>query len=205
MDSADIERSDVVVIGAGSGLGLAFARACAARGARLWMIDGDPELLHDAVDQIVLLGGRVDFRVADLEDPDEVQDLVIDVRAKTPRLEVLFVAGASSTSADLVRGLAPGLVRGGASVLFTEGGQTVRDEILDAVGEPSVSVNALHLMGDATVDDPEGAAAFLFLAGLRGELRGLDFEIRRLARALSSHGEEYVRSNAASLAQPLSG
>jgi len=62
----------LVITGASSGIGLATARAAAARGARVVLAARDEPGLRAAVDAIAAEGGRATYVVADVADFDEV-------------------------------------------------------------------------------------------------------------------------------------
>lgn len=139
MTPSKLDGVDAVVTGASRGLGFGFARVLAEAGARVWMVAEIADELHEAVSEVVADGGKVEFRVVDLADRSAVSELVIDIRSKTPRLEVLVnnaavLERAPLTEMDLslwdttlavnltapmmlCQGLLPGLLRGGGSII----------------------------------------------------------------------------------------
>lgn len=65
----------IVITGASSGIGLATARAAAARGARVMLAARDGEALARICDDITRDGGRAEFRVVDVSSEAQVQAL----------------------------------------------------------------------------------------------------------------------------------
>lgn len=160
------------------------------------MIDADADRLHGLVDEVVRSGGAVDFRIASANETTEAEDLVVDLRAKMPRLEVLVLGEplAEGTLA-LVHGLRPALERGGGSVVALSSEGAV--DLLDVLPDRAVSVNAATGVGDAAHE------ALGFLVGLRGEVRGYTFDVERLDRALRTDGFDSVCSDPSRFGSPL--
>lgn len=165
------------------------------------MIDRDAHRLHEAVDEVVRMGGDVDFRVANVDEVAGAEELVVDLRAKSPRLEVLILGDAPSDgSLALARGFRPGLTREGGSVVYLAPGGGRHGiggwltKLDDLFPEPSVSVNSVRwdggstggLEGGAEQGEGEVGVAMRCLASLRGEVRGYDFEVGAVARAVET-------------------
>lgn len=212
MTLASLEDVDAVVTGAERGLGLAFARALAAGGARVWMISEDADLLHPAVSSVVEEGGKVEFRVVDFGDRADVDALVIDIRAKTPRLEVLGDFGPAPLGrAILLEGLLPGLRRGGGSVVYEESvplhpgldspisfnSVTVPADVLERDAATATAATTATATATPATIAPATAAtigpAIRFVCGLRGEITGRHLELTDLARRLADTGPEALR------------
>lgn len=86
MQTAFSGRS-AIVTGAASGIGLALARALAARGARLWLVDIDAAGLHRAAQAI---GPPCEAVALDVRDAVGLQALVERVARDHGRLDYLF-------------------------------------------------------------------------------------------------------------------
>lgn len=202
-----LKEVDAVVTGASRGLGFACAKVLAAAGARVWMVDEVAEDLHEAVSAVVSIGGKVEFRVVDLADPAEVSELVVDVRSKTPRLEVLVNGavtperastgehGEQDTRTMLVRGLLPGLRRAGGSIVNVSsnsaGEGAAWDLAVDGAG-PTISVNSVR--GDGPVESTDLAEGIRFVCSLRGTPSGRHLDLVDVTRQLATEGPEAVLS-----------
>ncbi|MHB8657931.1 MAG: SDR family NAD(P)-dependent oxidoreductase [Solirubrobacteraceae bacterium] len=79
-----------VITGGASGLGLATARALAARGARIALIDVDEEAVHAAAGS---LGGEAIGIAADIRDPADVAAAIDRIVERFGAIDVLM-AGA---------------------------------------------------------------------------------------------------------------
>jgi NAD(P)-dependent dehydrogenase (short-subunit alcohol dehydrogenase family) len=100
------ERS-VLVTGGGSGLGLAMAKKFTAHGAKVTIAGRTLDRLRKAAGEIAAgarEGGEVDFRPADVREPDEVEKLVAHVVSRFGRVDSLVNNAAGNflvTSEDL--------------------------------------------------------------------------------------------------------
>jgi len=79
----------VVLTGATNGIGLAAARALAARGARLAIVARNPERAERAVARIASAGGAIDVHLADLASQRSVRRLAAELLERHPRIDVL--------------------------------------------------------------------------------------------------------------------
>lgn len=187
-----LDGIDAVVTGASSGHGLAFAEVLADAGARVWMVADAADELHEAVSRIVARGGKVEFRVVDLTDPASVAELVIDIRSKTPRLEVLVNGASDDLDAvtTLSRGLLPGLRRAGGSVVNVSTDPRIegftRDLAAETIGA-AISVNSVA-RGLSTEEPMELAENLRFLCTLRGQLSGRHLEMTEVTRQRTDGG-----------------
>lgn len=94
MDYAHLFRLDgrvALVVGGGSGIGQAAARALAAHGAHVVAADLSPEGARATVDLIRSAGGRADAETVDVVREDDVGRLFATVAARHPVLDVVVV------------------------------------------------------------------------------------------------------------------
>ncbi|HEX4438690.1 MAG TPA: SDR family oxidoreductase [Thermoanaerobaculia bacterium] len=80
----------VLITGASSGLGRAFATTLAAEGAKVFAVARREERLKDLVREIAAAGGEAAYHVADLRVVPSLYDLVDIVLARYHRLDVLI-------------------------------------------------------------------------------------------------------------------
>lgn len=79
----------VVITGGGGGLGRAFARAFAAEGARVALLDADARLLDEALAELRGAGHDPVGHVCDVRDPDACAAAMAAVEAETGGISVL--------------------------------------------------------------------------------------------------------------------
>ncbi len=94
MDYVRLFRLDgkvALVIGAGSGIGQAAARALAAHGAHVVAADLNPESARATADLIIGAGGRAEAERVDVVEDGDVQRLFAAVAAQHPSLDVMVV------------------------------------------------------------------------------------------------------------------
>ena len=190
-----LNGADAVVTGASRGIGRAFARSLAGAGVRVWMVSEHAAELHDAVGEVVAAGGRVEFRVIDPASAADVTALGIDIRSKTPRLEIVVNAGITDPdlSMTLYRGLLPGLRRDGGTIIevapeVTDAAPEVdgaagvvddaakrRSSVIAEAASDRVSVNTVSWQpGADALDEPD---ALLLLCSHRGEVTDRHFQL----------------------------
>lgn len=253
---------DVLVTGAGRGLGRGIAQAMAAAGARVWLVAEVPEELEWTASGIRAAGGEARVLVADLGREDERKGLVRDLRDQAGRLRVIvnnagvlerepvasmdaahwrWVMGVNlEAPVFLTRDLLPLLGDDGGSVInvSSRAGTAAfarqaaycaskfgmeaftRCLALELAGLP-VSVNTVTPglpikptsltrrdaeRADAAVragwrDPVRLGPAFLFLAGLRGQISGCRFDAWTLTRALEQWGTRGVINRIGEIAE----
>jgi NAD(P)-dependent dehydrogenase (short-subunit alcohol dehydrogenase family) len=134
-DVFDVRGDVVLVTGAASGLGLAFAEALAERGARVTLADVDADVLAASTQALADRGLHARAAVVDVTDADAVQAAVDRIVETEGRLDVVF--------ANAGIGAVPGYA--------FEGGQTL-DAIRSADLDRVLGVNLhgmLHTIGSA--------------------------------------------------------
>jgi NAD(P)-dependent dehydrogenase (short-subunit alcohol dehydrogenase family) len=80
----------VVITGAASGFGRAFAETLAKRGANLILSDINRELLHDAVETIEKAGGKARGVVLDVRNKKDCEQFIENAYAVDSRLDYVF-------------------------------------------------------------------------------------------------------------------
>ena len=86
----DVKGLGVVVTGGASGLGLAFTEALADNGARVTILDVDPQRTKDETARLEATGVDVRGRVVDVTDHRELDDAIDEAAAEYGRLDVVF-------------------------------------------------------------------------------------------------------------------
>lgn len=91
-----------VVTGAGSGIGRATARLLAKQGAKVAGIDRTPEDSQEMVAEIQGLGGEVLGTIADISQPDQMQQAYQQIVDRWGRVDIVFAnAGVNGVWASL--------------------------------------------------------------------------------------------------------
>lgn len=86
----------VLITGASSGVGESLARQCAHVGALVICVARREELLQELTTEIEAAGGRADYVVADLADPEAVDTLIDEVLQRHGHIDVLVNNAAKS-------------------------------------------------------------------------------------------------------------
>lgn len=86
----NVEGRVVAITGAASGIGLAYAQVMAANGARVNLIDVNPQMLGEAVDLLKSGGSNVNGYVADVTKPETLKQAFDSIVAQHGRLDVVF-------------------------------------------------------------------------------------------------------------------
>jgi NAD(P)-dependent dehydrogenase (short-subunit alcohol dehydrogenase family) len=86
----DVEGHGVVVTGGASGLGLAFVEALAEHGARVTMLDVDPQRTADETARLTSAGFDVRGEVVDVTDHPALDAAIDAAAAEYGRLDVVF-------------------------------------------------------------------------------------------------------------------
>ena len=259
---ASVEGVDVLVTGAGRGLGGGIAITLAAAGARVWLVSEMIEELEWTAADIREAGGCVEVCPADLSRDRERQRLARTVRDRADRLRVVVnnagvlerqpVASLDREHWErtmrvnleapvfLTRDLLPTLLREGGSVVNVSSRAGVEGSLggtaycaskfgieaftrclaLELAGS-AVSVNAVTpgiylkptslTRREAEAADADTRArwedpvqlgpAFVFLAGLRGQVSGCRFDLKVLTEALAMWGPGEVVSRVSEVAE----
>lgn len=155
----DVRGTRVVVTGAVSGLGFAFAEVLADCGARVTLADIDAELLAHATQALTDKGGDARSFVVDVSDAERVQALFDDTVEAQGGVDVVFANAEIAAS--------PGFA--------VEGGQTL-DSIERSTWDRVLSVNLNGILftmsSAAAVMKRQGAGRIIVtssIAGLRPE------------------------------------
>lgn len=86
----DVAGATAVVTGGASGIGLAYARAMAANGARVTLLDVDAQALDRAVAELASLGEPATGRIADVTDSAALDAAMAAAARRTGRLDIVF-------------------------------------------------------------------------------------------------------------------
>lgn len=89
MSARRFEGKNIIVTGAGQGIGRAIAARFAAEGAEVLLLGRRRDPLENAVREIEAEGGRAFAHPADVSDPDQVQAAVTAAIARWGRIDVL--------------------------------------------------------------------------------------------------------------------
>lgn len=100
----DVRGYSVLVTGAASGIGYAYAEVLAANGAHVVLADMNVALLEVAVARLQQAGGRVAGVVADVTQPATLQAAVAHVLEREQRLDVLFANAGISAGPGFLKG-----------------------------------------------------------------------------------------------------
>lgn len=100
----DVRGLAVLVTGAASGIGLAYARVMAANGARVALLDIDPRALDIAVGELARGGAQVHGELADVTDNESLAQAVAHTVERFGRLDVVFANVGISGGPGFLRG-----------------------------------------------------------------------------------------------------
>lgn len=102
--SGELEGRTLVVTGAASGIGSAYADVSARNGAALLLLDRDPETLAAKADELRRDGAAVSEYVADIADPEQVDEVFERMGAEHPVDGGFLNAGVNGTTSFRVPG-----------------------------------------------------------------------------------------------------
>ncbi|WER46592.1 SDR family NAD(P)-dependent oxidoreductase [Cupriavidus sp. WKF15] len=97
----DFRGKAAIITGAASGIGLALAKALAARGADLALADIDARGLEAARARLAPTGRRVCTRVLDVSSDADVRDAAVEFEAKLGRVHLVFNNAGIDMSGEL--------------------------------------------------------------------------------------------------------
>jgi NAD(P)-dependent dehydrogenase (short-subunit alcohol dehydrogenase family) len=100
----DIQNQVVVVTGAASGIGLAYAEVMALNGAKVTLVDLDEKALADAVLSLKTQGAEAYGEVADVTQTDSLTRAIDAVMARHGRLDVVFANAGISGGPGFLKG-----------------------------------------------------------------------------------------------------
>jgi len=83
----DLAEQVIVITGASSGIGLVTAKTAAKRGARVVLVARNESDLREAVEQIRAEGGDALYVVADVADPDDMEELAREAVREFGRID----------------------------------------------------------------------------------------------------------------------
>jgi NADP-dependent 3-hydroxy acid dehydrogenase YdfG len=81
--------NSALVTGASTGIGRAIALALAAKDVHLVITARDAGRLKKVVNEINTKGGNSRYQIADLQDPDQIQELVDDIKKNNRKLDLM--------------------------------------------------------------------------------------------------------------------
>jgi NAD(P)-dependent dehydrogenase (short-subunit alcohol dehydrogenase family) len=79
-----------VITGAGSGIGKATALLLAQEGAKVAAIDHTPDESHETVEKIQQSGGEAMSAIADISQPDQLQQAIKTITDRWGRIDIVF-------------------------------------------------------------------------------------------------------------------
>ncbi len=100
----EVRGCSVLVTGAASGIGYAYAEVMAANGAHVVLADSNAARLEVAVARLLQAGGRVAGVVADVTQPATLRSAVAHVLEREQRLDVLFANAGISAGPGFLKG-----------------------------------------------------------------------------------------------------
>jgi NAD(P)-dependent dehydrogenase (short-subunit alcohol dehydrogenase family) len=103
MEMFRLDGKVVIVTGASSGLGVAFAQACAEAGADVVLAARRVEKLGDTAELVTSAGGRALTVRTDVTDPDQCQSMVDAAIAEFGRVDVLVNNAGVGTAVPATR------------------------------------------------------------------------------------------------------
>ncbi|NIF02451.1 SDR family oxidoreductase [Pantoea sp. Acro-805] len=83
------ENKNVIVTGGAGGIGEAVCRRFAAEGAKVWIVDNQPESASRLALNINQSGGKAEWRTVNLANPVEISAFVDDLKRHEKRIDVL--------------------------------------------------------------------------------------------------------------------
>lgn len=179
MSARRFEGKNVIVTGAGQGIGLAIAVRFAAEGAEVLLVGRRPEPLEKSVETIAADGGRAFAHPADVADPGQVRETVSAAMARWGRIDVLVNNAGVAEEVPFLEIEVAGWDR----VL----GTNLRGAFLmaQAVASEQVSTGGGSIIHIASIDASGGDGPYASYNASKAGLLGLS---RTMAMELGRHG-----------------
>ena len=171
VDRFRLDGKVVVVTGASSGLGVAFARACAGAGATVVLAARRTEMLQATLDAVTAAGGQGIAVTADVTDPQDCRTVVEAAVSRFGRIDVL-VNNAGIEDHEPASRLSLETFERVIAVNLTAC-FSMAQAAAPAMAPGSAIVNVSSVMAHATLDEAPTTAYNASKAGLLGLTRSL--------------------------------
>jgi NAD(P)-dependent dehydrogenase (short-subunit alcohol dehydrogenase family) len=173
------EGKNVIVTGAGQGIGRAIVERFAAEGAEVLLVGRRRDPLEKAVQETEAAGGRAFAHPADVSDPEQVQEAVAAAMARWSRIDVLVNNAGLAEEAPFLELEVASWDR----VL----GTNLRGAFLmaQAVAKEQVSMGGGSIVHIASIDASGGDGQYVSYNASKAGLLGLN---RTMAFELAPHG-----------------
>ncbi len=179
MSARRFEGKNVIVTGAGQGIGRAIAERFAGEGAEILLIGRRREPLEKAVQEIEAAGGRAFTHAADVSEPAQVRDAVAAAMKRWGRIDVLVNNAGQAEEAPFLELEVESWDR----VLRTN----LRGAFLmaQAIAREQVSTGGGSIVHIASIDASGGDGQYASYNASKAGLLGLN---RTMAFELAPHG-----------------
>ncbi|CAN7770773.1 SDR family NAD(P)-dependent oxidoreductase [Pseudorhodoferax sp. LjRoot39] len=100
----NVRGQTVVVTGAASGIGLAYASVMAANGAHVELIDRDAQALAQALEELGATGAQLHGKIADVTQPESLRQAFDHAIARHGRIDTVFANAGISAGPGFLNG-----------------------------------------------------------------------------------------------------